>query len=53
MREDEAYVFINYTSQNDGRAKYTPHGTIIDQSIPANVPIRQSIETRAFVFWDD
>ena len=29
MQEDEAYVFVNYTSKDNGDSKYTPHGTII------------------------
>ncbi len=53
MREDEAYVFVNYDSRHDGRARFTPHSTIVDPNVPEDAPIRQSIETRAFVFWDE
>jgi len=53
MREDEAYVFVNYDCRHDGRARFTPHSTIVDPNIPEDAPIRQSIETRAFVFWDE
>lgn len=52
MQEDEAYVFVNYDSRDDGRARFTPHSTIVDPDVPEDAPIRQSIETRAFVFWD-
>ena len=51
MQTDEAYVFVNYDSRDDGRAKFTPHGAIADASIPENVPRRQSVEARALVFW--
>ena len=53
MQADEAYVFMNYESCNDGRARFTPHGAIVDPSIPENAPRRESIETRALVFWDN
>ncbi|KAL0019691.1 hypothetical protein WJX79_009024 [Trebouxia sp. C0005] len=53
MQADEAYVFMNYESRNDGRARFTPHGAIVDPSIPDNAPRRESIETRALVFWDN
>lgn len=53
MREDEAYVFVNYDSRHDGRARFTPHSTIVDPNVPEDAPIRQSIETRAFVFWGE
>lgn len=52
MTTDEAYVFVNYDSRDDGRPRYTPHAAIADTSIAADVPIRESIETRALVFWD-
>ncbi len=47
MQADEAYVFVNYESRNDGRARFTPHGAIVDPSIPDDAPTRESIETRA------
>ena len=53
MQADEAYVFVNYESRNDGRARFTPHGAIVDASIPDDAPRRESIETRALVFWDN
>ncbi|DBB06063.1 TPA: hypothetical protein ACH3X3_009633 [Trebouxia sp. C0006] len=53
MQADEAYVFVNYESRDDGRARFTPHGAIADPSIPDDAPRRESIETRALVFWDN
>ena len=53
MQEDEAYVFVNYDSRHDGRARFTPHSTIVDPDVPKDAPVRQSVETRAFVFWDE
>lgn len=53
MQENEAYVFVNYDSRNDGRARFTPHSTIVDPDVPKDAPVRQSCETRAFVFWDE
>ena len=52
MQTDEAYVFVNYDSRQDGRPRFTPHVAVADSSVPADVPIRESIETRALVFWD-
>ena len=52
MRTDEAYVFVNYDSRRDGQPRVTPHAAIADSTVPENVPIRQSVETRALVFWD-
>lgn len=52
MQAHEAYVFVNYDSQTDGRAKFIPHGAIADLALPENIPGRQSIEVRAFSFWE-
>ena len=52
MQADEAYVFVNYDSRTDGRAKFTPHGAIADLALPENLPERQSVEVRALVFWE-
>ena len=52
MQTDEAYVFVNYDSRRDGRPRFTPHAAIVDSSVPADAPIRESVETRALVFWD-
>ena len=52
MQADEAHVFVNYDSRHDGRPRFTPHAAIADASTSEDVPIRESIETRALVFWD-
>lgn len=51
MTRGEALVFKVYDSQNDGRARFTPHTSFIDPSSPDNAPPRQSIEVRAFAFF--
>lgn len=51
MRRDEALVFKVYESEQDGRARFTPHTAIDDPtSAPGSRP-RQSIEARAFAFY--
>ena len=51
MRRDEALVFKVYDSQNDGRARFTPHTSFSDPTTPPGAPPRQSIEVRAFAFF--
>ena len=51
MRRDEAIVFKVYDSENDGRARFTPHTSFDDPSTPPGAPPRQSIEARALVFF--
>jgi hypothetical protein len=51
MRGDEALVFKVYDSENDGRARFTPHCSFVDPSTPADAPPRQSIEARTFAFF--
>ena len=53
MQEDEAYIHINFHSRYDSGPRTTPHCALVDTSVPEDAPIRQSIETRAFVFWDN
>lgn len=50
MRTDEAWVFKNYDSATDGRARFTPHTAFVDPTHPAAAP-RESIEFRAFAFY--
>lgn len=50
---DEAYVFVCYDSRGKGRARFTPHTGFKDPTTPMNALPRQSIEARAFVFWED
>jgi hypothetical protein len=52
MRRDEALVFKVYDSEKDGRARFTPHTSFNDPASPAEAPARQSIEVRAFAFFD-
>ncbi len=51
MRREEAIVFKVYDSENDGRARFTPHTSFDDPSTPSGAPPRQSIEARALVFF--
>ncbi len=52
MRPDEAIVFKVYDSEKDGRARFTAHTSFNDPTSPAGAPPRQSIEMRAFAFFD-
>ena len=52
MRPDEAIVFKVYDSEKDGRARFTAHTSFNDPTSPAGEPPRQSIEMRAFAFFD-
>jgi len=52
MRRDEAIVFKVYDSEKDGRARFTAHTSFDDPATPADAPPRQSIEVRAFAFFD-
>ena len=51
MRRDEAIVFKVFDSQNDGRARFTPHTAFDDPTTPPGAVPRQSIEARAFAFF--
>ena len=50
MRTDEAWLFKNYDSATDGRARFTPHTAFDDPTHPA-AAARESIEFRAFAFF--
>lgn len=52
QRPDEPIFFKNYDSANDGRARRSPHSAF---SNPAHddEPIRESVEVRTLVFYDD
>ena len=52
MRRDEALVFKVYDSEKDGRSRFTPHTSFSDPASPPNAPPRQSIEVRAFAFFE-
>lgn len=51
MQRDEAIVFKVYDSQQDGRARFTPHTAFDDPTTRPGAPPRQSIEARAFAFF--
>lgn len=49
---DEAYVFVCYDSRG-GRARFTPHTGFKDPASSPDALPRQSIELRAYVFWEN
>lgn len=51
MTPDEVLLFKMYDSRNDGRAKRVPHTSF--QCASDSGPARESVELRAFVFWED
>jgi hypothetical protein len=51
MRADEVLMFKGYDSQTDGRARFTPHTAFDLKSSRAGAPPRESIETRALVYF--
>ena len=51
MRRDEALVFKVFDSEKDGRARFTPHTSLVDPATPPGAPPRQSIEARALAFF--
>jgi hypothetical protein len=51
MRTDEAWLFKNYDSATDGRARFTPHTAFVDPT-RQRVAVRESIEFRCFAFFD-
>jgi hypothetical protein len=52
MQSDEVWVFKNYDSANDGRARFTPHTAFIDTTREQVAP-RESVEFRTFVVFDN
>ncbi len=52
MTRDEAVVFKVYDSEKDGRARFTPHTSFEDPTSPPDAAPRQSIEARAFAFFN-
>ena len=52
MTRDEAIVFKVYDSAKDGRARWTGHTSFEDPATPSGAPPRESIELRAFAFFD-
>jgi len=53
MTMKEAAIFKTYDTVKDGSInRFTLHSSFTDPNIPPNAPPRQSIETRAFVFYE-
>ena len=52
MDRREALVFKQYDSQVSGVARYTPHTAFDLPDIPADAPLRESIEVRFLVIMD-
>ncbi|MBN43123.1 MAG: methyltransferase [Alphaproteobacteria bacterium] len=52
MTADEVLLFKNYDTRTDGTARFALHSAFEDPATPANPAPRQTIETRAFVFYD-
>ncbi len=52
MRRDEALVFKVYDSATDVGARFTPHTSFTDPATAPDAPARESIEVRAFAFFD-
>ncbi len=51
MQPDEALLLKCYDSAEDGRARFTAHTAFDDPTSPSDAAPRESIETRAFVFF--
>ena len=52
MTRDEAILIKCYDSEKDGRARFSLHSAFDDPTSPANAKPRQSIEVRAFAFFN-
>ena len=52
MTGDEVLLFKNYDTLTDGTARYALHSAFVDPDTPASPAARETIETRAFVFYD-
>lgn len=53
MQADEVVLIRCFDSARQGAARFSAHGAFDDPSTPDNAPPRESIETRALVFFDD
>jgi hypothetical protein len=52
MTREEAILIKCYDSMKDGRARFSLHSAFDDPTSPADARPRQSIEVRAFAFFD-
>lgn len=53
MDRHEALVFKQYDSQLSGVARFTPHAAFDLPDVPHDAPLRESIELRCLVIYDD
>ena len=53
MRRDEALLIKGFDSATDGRARLSAHSAFDDPTAGPDAPPRQSIELRAFVFFEE
>lgn len=53
MQTDEVWIFKNYDSVTDGKARFTPHTAFVDPTHHAVVAARESVEFRTFAFFND
>lgn len=53
MDRHEALVFKQYDSQVSGVARYTPHAAFELPDVPEGTPLRESIEARCLVIFDE
>ena len=53
MQAEEVWIFKSYDSATDGRARATPHTAFVDPTYHRVVTARESVEFRAFAFFDD
>ena len=52
MDVDDALMFKCYDSRGSF-TRFTPHTGFVDPRPPADAPPRESIEIRAYVFWEN
>jgi hypothetical protein len=53
MTTDEAVLIKCFDSARDGRSRFSLHTGFDDPTTPADAAARESIETRALLFFDD
>jgi hypothetical protein len=53
MRTDEVWMFKNYDSASDGKSQFTPHTAFVDPTDYPAIRARESVEFRAFAFFND
>jgi hypothetical protein len=52
MARNEVVLLKNYDTLTDGTARYSLHSAIEDPTTPPDAAPRESIESRAFAFFD-